>query len=47
MTACGWSGDGQTGIGRYDNVYEPISLDVENVLKVATCADSCFALTSK
>ncbi|XP_064390358.1 RCC1-like G exchanging factor-like protein isoform X3 [Halichondria panicea] len=45
VLACGWSADGQTGVGHYDNVYEPTSLDVSNVLSMHTCADSSFAIT--
>ena len=44
VLVCGWSADGQTGVGHYDNVCEPTSLDVENIVSIHTCGDSSFAV---
>eukprot|EP00731_Ephydatia_muelleri_P016644 Em0009g1068a len=44
--ACGWSGDGQTGVGHYDSVHCPKPIaNLGEVQSLYTCADNSFALT--
>lgn len=48
---CGWSADGQTGLGHYNNAYIPTLLkgDIQNekIIKVASAADCVLALSDK
>ena len=49
--SCGWSADGQTGLGHYHNT-EQISkcigdLEGENIVKVSSSADCVLALNGK
>ena len=41
---CGWSADGQTGVGHYGDVCEPTPLDVENIVSIHACGDTSFAV---
>lgn len=44
--ACGWSGDGQTGVGHYDSVNSPKPVvNLGEVQSLYTCADNSFAVT--
>ena len=49
--SCGWSADGQTGLGHYDNQESPqrIKGDIENekIVKVACAADCVLALNGE
>ena len=49
--SCGWSADGQTGLGHYDNQESMEKLkgdiDGEKIVKVACVADNVLALNSK
>ena len=49
--SCGWSADGQTGLGHYDNQTSPalIKGDIqgEKIVKVACSADNVLALNGK
>lgn len=49
--SCGWGADGQTGLGHYNNTYEPrlVEGDIKNekIVKVACTADCVLALNDK
>lgn len=49
--SCGWSADGQTGLGHYNNQHEPAQVkgDLEGakIIKVSTFADTVMALDSE
>merc|ERR1712110_594452 len=49
--ACGWSADGQTGLGHYNNQHSPErvlgDISCEKILKVTCSADNVLALNDK
>ena len=49
--ACGWSADGQTGLGHYNNQHSPelVKGDIsgEKIVKVACSADNVLALNGE
>ena len=49
--SCGWSADGQTGVGHYENVVKPTQIlgDIkdEKIVKLACVADNVLALNGK
>lgn len=51
MYSCGWSADGQTGLGHYKSVSEPSQvggeISNERIIKVAGCVDCVLALNGK
>jgi alpha-tubulin suppressor-like RCC1 family protein len=51
LYACGWSADGQTGLGSYDNQPRPTKirgdLEGEKIIKVSSSADTVLALDDK
>ncbi len=51
LFSCGWSADGQTGLGHYDNQSSPAQVggDVKNekIVKVACASDCVLALNGK
>lgn len=46
--ACGWSADGQTGLGHFDTHWKPTKLqgDIagENIVKISCAADCVIAI---
>lgn len=51
LYACGWSADGQTGLGSYDNQPRPAKvrgdLEGQNITKVSSIGDTVLALDDK
>lgn len=51
LYSCGWGADGQTGLGDYEDHWEPKRVDGDlrgtQIVKVASCADTVIALDSE